>query len=166
MSQHIDPTESLPAGVAGRINPVCDRFEKAWQTGGRPRLEEFLPQAKTADQPWLLRELLRLEVFYRGRSGETPTAEEYRRRLPDHAALIEEAFAALPTADPHATRYSDTPAVADPHATRYSDTRPPRRPPPACRAASAATSCWRRSATAAWASSTRPGSFRRSGWWP
>ena len=122
MSQHIDPTESLPAGVAGRINPVCDRFEKAWQTGGRPRLEEFLPQAEAADQPWLLRELLRLEVFYRGRSGETPTAEEYRRRLPDHAALIEEAFAALPTADPHATRYSDTPAVADPHATRYSDT--------------------------------------------
>ena len=55
MSQHIDPTESLPAGVAGRINPVCDRFEAAWQTGGRPRLEEFLPQAKTADQPWLLR---------------------------------------------------------------------------------------------------------------
>ena len=46
--------------------------------------------------------LLRLEVFYRGRSGETPTAEEYRRRLPDHAALIEEAFAALPTADPPA----------------------------------------------------------------
>ena len=121
MSQPIDPTESLPAGVAGRINPVCDRFEAAWQTGGRPRLEEFLPDGEAADQPWLLRDLLRLELYYRGRSGETPTAEEYRRRLPDHAALIEKAFAALPTADPHATRYSDTPAIADPHATRYSD---------------------------------------------
>ncbi len=93
MSQHIDPTESLPTGVAGRINPVCDRFEKAWQTGGRPRLEEFLPQAEAADQPWLLRALLRLEVDYRGRSGEKPigrgvpppparTRRLDRRRLP------------------------------------------------------------------------------------
>jgi hypothetical protein len=33
------------------------------------------------------------------------------------------------------------------------------------RAASATTSCWRRSPAEAWASSTRHGSFHRQGWW-
>ena len=32
---------ALPPGLAGRINPVCDRFEEQWQKGGSPRLEEF-----------------------------------------------------------------------------------------------------------------------------
>ena len=44
MTQPIDHAESLPTGLAGRINPVCDRFEAAWRSGGRPRLEDFLPQ--------------------------------------------------------------------------------------------------------------------------
>ncbi len=81
MSQPIDPAESWPPGVAARINPVCDRFEKALQTDGRPRLEEFLPQAE-GWTPWLLRELLRLEVNYRRLLGEEPTAAEYRLPLP------------------------------------------------------------------------------------
>ena len=59
MTQPIDHAESLPTGLAGRINPVCDRFEAAWRSGERPRLEDFLPQVDSADQGALLRELLR-----------------------------------------------------------------------------------------------------------
>src|SRR3954447_4942320 len=88
--RHRPPT--LPPGQAGRLDPLCDRFESEWLAGGRPRLEDFLPLVEEADRPALLRELLAIELDYRRRLGEQPTAEEYRPRLPAYAALLDEAF--------------------------------------------------------------------------
>jgi hypothetical protein len=85
---------ALPPGVAGRLDPVCDRFERAWKEGGRPRLEDFLPEVREEDRPVLLRELLALELEYRARQGEAPTPGEYGDRLPGHAGLVAAAFAA------------------------------------------------------------------------
>jgi hypothetical protein len=78
-----------------RIDAVCDRFEGAWQAGGKPRLEEFLAQAPVEDRAGLLRELLKQDIVYRRRAGDPPTPEEYRARLPEYADLIEDVFAAL-----------------------------------------------------------------------
>jgi serine/threonine-protein kinase len=88
--------QTLPLEVARRLEPVCDRFEDDWLAGRRPRLEEFLEGAAEADRPALLRELLGLELDYRARRGERPEPEEYRRRLPGHAAVIDAVFAASP----------------------------------------------------------------------
>ena len=85
-------------GPAGRIDPVCDRFESDWLAGRRPRLEDFLGEVGAADRAALLRELLGLELEYRSRLGEKPAVEEYRRRLPDHAALVDELFTTQATA--------------------------------------------------------------------
>src|SRR5271154_5409299 len=79
---------TLPPGLAGRLNPVCDRFEAQWLAGATPRLEEFLPLVDDADRPALVREMLELERHYRGQRGENATAEEYRQRLPQYAGII------------------------------------------------------------------------------
>jgi serine/threonine protein kinase len=91
--------EALPLDVARRLDPVCDRFEAAWLAG--PSIEDFLADVAEPDRPALLRELLWLDLDYRARGGgERPLAEEYRRRLPGHAALIDAVFgAALPPRD-------------------------------------------------------------------
>jgi hypothetical protein len=82
--------------VAQRLDPVCDRFESAWLANGRPRLEDFLLQVGEPERAALLRELLALDLDYRARLGERPTAQEYRTRLPEHTELIDAVFAALP----------------------------------------------------------------------
>jgi len=84
--------ETLPLDLAQRLDPVCDRFEAAWLAG--PCIEDFLADVAEPDRPALLRELLWLDLHYRARGGERPLAEEYRRRLPEYAALIDAVFAA------------------------------------------------------------------------
>src|SRR5437870_479964 len=75
-------------GLADRLDPVCDRFEDAWLAGGSPRLEDFLLEAAEADRPALLRELLALELDYRGRRGERPLPEQYLQRFPELADTL------------------------------------------------------------------------------
>jgi eukaryotic-like serine/threonine-protein kinase len=86
--------EALPLDLAQRLDPVCDRFEGAWLA--RPRIEDFLKDVAEPDRPALLRELLWLDLDYRARVGELPLAEEYRRRLPEYAAVIDAVFEADP----------------------------------------------------------------------
>ncbi len=75
-----------PQSRAARPEAVRRRFENAWKaardTGRRPRIEEHL-HAAADDQPDLLRDLILLDVRYRRRLRETPTAEEYLTRFPD-----------------------------------------------------------------------------------
>jgi serine/threonine-protein kinase len=83
---------TLPTGLAGRLNPVCDRFEELLLAGQGPRVEDFLPSVEEQDRPALLRELLALELHYRGRQGTPVSAEDYRRRLPGYASVIDGVF--------------------------------------------------------------------------
>jgi tRNA A-37 threonylcarbamoyl transferase component Bud32 len=74
------------------VDKVCDKFEAAWPAKGsnspRPRIEDFLGDLPEPGRSQLLRELLRLELAYRRDAGERPTVEEYKRRFPEHAALL------------------------------------------------------------------------------
>jgi serine/threonine-protein kinase len=92
---------SLPLTLAGRIDRACDRYEADWKAGRRPRIEAYLAEASELDHPELLRELLVLEVEFRRRDGERPTADEYRARFPRDERLIISAFeAAAGLSDP------------------------------------------------------------------
>jgi tetratricopeptide (TPR) repeat protein len=93
MSQPERGSDPLPPGLIRRLDPVCDRFETEWLAGRRPRPEDFLSQVAGPDRPALLRELLALDLDYRARHGEQPTAQEYHSRLPEYAAVIEAVFA-------------------------------------------------------------------------
>jgi WD40 repeat protein/serine/threonine protein kinase len=84
--------ESLSFEAERRIDAVCQRFEDAWKAINPPRLEDFLGEAAGPERSVLLRELLRLELDYRRRNGDTPDLAKYLPRFPEDAALIREDF--------------------------------------------------------------------------
>jgi hypothetical protein len=110
---------TLPLEVAGRLDPICDRFEDDWLAGRRPHLEEFLDQANPADRPALLAELLGLELDYRLRRGEHASIEDYRQRFPGYQEVLESAFADLTTpADALAPTFYTSPPQTEVKGTR------------------------------------------------
>jgi eukaryotic-like serine/threonine-protein kinase len=110
---------SLPAQPGSDADRVCAAFEAAWKAGLRPAIEPYLTEAPAAARALLLRELLRLDLAYRGRANEKPTLEEYRLRFPEQSDLIQAVFADTPTAPgtpqpkplPPAVPATDWPAV-------------------------------------------------------
>jgi serine/threonine-protein kinase len=80
-------TQSLAPGLLLQIDAVCQRFEDAWQAasggGPSPRVEEYLAGSDGALRRELLRQLVLLEVEYRRRRGEQPSADEYHARFPE-----------------------------------------------------------------------------------
>lgn len=71
--------------AADKIDQVCDAFERAWREGAAPQIEEFLQETVLPDHSTLLLELVRLDVYYRLRRGDTPRLEEYAARFPEYA---------------------------------------------------------------------------------
>ncbi len=74
----------LPAlALAQQVDAVCERFEAAWKSGERPRLEDYLGGAAAVERSALLQELFLLEVEYRRRVGDIPQPGDYQQRFPD-----------------------------------------------------------------------------------
>jgi serine/threonine protein kinase len=108
----------VPVSEMLRIEEACNRFEAAWQAGERPRVEDYLGGTTGPHQAALLRELLLLDLSYCWQHGERPAVSEYRRRFPEHAAVVQAVFdkaaspaPPLPMADSGAT---PVPPVAPP----------------------------------------------------
>jgi serine/threonine protein kinase/formylglycine-generating enzyme required for sulfatase activity len=90
-------TRSLPLSQELRVNVACDRFEKAWKDGQRPRMEEYLAEVPEPERVPLFGELLALEIELRSNDGDKPTPEEYHWRFGEHIELINAVFANLPS---------------------------------------------------------------------
>jgi WD40 repeat protein/tRNA A-37 threonylcarbamoyl transferase component Bud32 len=76
----IDP-DTLPLSAELRVDQACLRFEAAWKVGRRPRVEDFISHSEGEERLVLLRELIRLDVYYRRGASETPCPEDYRERF-------------------------------------------------------------------------------------
>jgi hypothetical protein len=76
----------LPADLVRLVEAACTRFEQDWAARRRPALEDYLGPAPAASRGVLLAELLRIELAYRRRAGETPRAADYRGWLPGDAS--------------------------------------------------------------------------------
>jgi hypothetical protein len=121
--------DSLPVSVGLRLNPLCNRFEAAWQAArglpswtaeagasssaegsesppASPRIEEFLNLALEVDRPALLRELILVDIHYRGARGERCQAAEYRKRFP----TVDQEWLAHALTDSQAAK-QDPPAI-------------------------------------------------------
>ncbi|TWT66683.1 serine/threonine-protein kinase [Allorhodopirellula solitaria] len=86
--------EPLPIAILERIDDQCAAFEKAWQTGERPSIQDSLPEDLTGrPQEFLLAELIALDIDYRKRRGESPTGQYYAESFPQHETLIANVFA-------------------------------------------------------------------------
>ncbi|HYV37260.1 MAG TPA: serine/threonine-protein kinase [Gemmataceae bacterium] len=104
----------LPLAARKRIDALCLRFEAAWKSGSRPQISTYLDGAASAERSELLCELLKIELHYRRRAGETPFPDHYLSQFPGDEAVIQAGFqvtlAAVVAAVPH--RAADTPAVS------------------------------------------------------
>jgi tetratricopeptide (TPR) repeat protein/tRNA A-37 threonylcarbamoyl transferase component Bud32 len=78
--------EPLAPRYALHVNEVCDRFEAVWKAAGPgaplPRIEEHLGDTPEPERSALLRRLVILDLDWRRRRGEAPTAEDYQSRFP------------------------------------------------------------------------------------
>jgi len=83
---------ALPVSTLKRLDEACDRFETAWLSDKRPRLEDFLGEAAPAEHAAFLGELLKLELEYRRRRGEHPSVQDYALRFPKQAQVVRGVF--------------------------------------------------------------------------
>ena len=68
-----------------QVDAYLHRFEEAWQNGGRPAIEDFLPE----DGPIrlaVLKELVQVDVERRRQAGEFMRLDDYLQRFPELAA--------------------------------------------------------------------------------
>src|SRR5262249_2655685 len=123
-----EPLGDSPSGraleLAQWLDRVCVRFEAAWQSGGRPRLEDYLGEAPEVQTTDLLQELILLEVEYRRRRGEEARPEEYVSRFPSlDSRWLAAAMSAL---EAPAVRAGNDPVRADQDPSRSCrHTQPP-----------------------------------------
>jgi WD40 repeat protein/tRNA A-37 threonylcarbamoyl transferase component Bud32 len=108
---------ALPPALGRLVDQACNRFEAAWRSGVRPRIEDYLADMEGPFRTTLLRELVLLEVHYRRRGGEAPQPEDYAGRFPelDPAWLAEalgEGAGQIPSAPPDSTRAALPPTVS------------------------------------------------------
>jgi serine/threonine protein kinase len=67
-----------------RIDPFVQRFEKAWQSGTPPAIDDFLPK-DGPDRLAVLKELVMVDMERRGQAGTPARAEDYLERYPELA---------------------------------------------------------------------------------
>ncbi len=84
----MQPDPTLSVSVDQRIAQLCIQFEQVLQAGDRPRIEEFLLEIDESARPQLLRVLLGVELNWRHRAGQAPTAGEYLERFPEYPELV------------------------------------------------------------------------------
>jgi serine/threonine protein kinase len=87
--------DSLSSTVLQRIDAICQQFEETWQRGIRPSLAEYLDMLPEPARPKLFPELLKLDLHYRKKAGETPIPADYLPRWPQFEAQLRDVFSAL-----------------------------------------------------------------------
>ena len=92
---------SLPASVREHIDAICRDFEAAWQAGLHPRIENYLEAAAESERTELLRQLLLLDMDYRGQLVPEPTQGEYETRFPDDGSVVADVFNRLSNRSDH-----------------------------------------------------------------
>jgi len=97
------PESSDALATARRVHRICERFESAWRSGARPRIEDYLDGDATDRAP-LLHELVALEIELRQDEGEDPRAQEYLARFPDVPDVVRGMFNQTTATDPSPDR--------------------------------------------------------------
>ena len=64
------------------VEEACNHYEKAWRSGRRPNIEDFVAGRALAERSLLLHELVSLEIEYCRSCSEECTAAEYLARFP------------------------------------------------------------------------------------
>jgi len=73
--------EHIPDEQLSRLDDACDRFHAAWQSGERPRIEDFLADCGDIPKAVLTRELLATEMELLVNGGQPVPIEDYLGRF-------------------------------------------------------------------------------------
>ena len=77
------------------IDEICEQFEDHQLTEPSARLEEFVPAAWVGeDRAQLIHQLLKIDLEYRARRGESSSREELTARFADLPGVVESALSA------------------------------------------------------------------------
>jgi serine/threonine protein kinase/formylglycine-generating enzyme required for sulfatase activity len=103
-----------------RIDSLCDEFERNWNLGRSPTIENVIAAHAELPRPLLLFELVRLEVHLRRGAGQSAELEQYLQRFPADHAVIARAFrqATSPTEPELPATELDSAPPAPAHPTR------------------------------------------------
>lgn len=88
-ARRFEKPEPGEIAVANEIDAVCDAFERAWQSGYPPSIEDFLDRCVLPARERLLTELLLVDREFRIKRGESVTRLDYHRRFPDYSIAID-----------------------------------------------------------------------------
>jgi tRNA A-37 threonylcarbamoyl transferase component Bud32 len=81
-----------PQGAQTWIDRIATLFDRDWRSATRPQIETYLAGVAEPRRSRLLEELLRVEVYYLAKAGDSPTPTLYEARFPDHVEIIRRAL--------------------------------------------------------------------------
>lgn len=82
-----------------RMDPLLDRFDRDWNSGLRPKIEDVLYANSEVDESELLQELMLIELEYRRKAKEAISPSDYVERFPSHQLTIFALFTQLEDVD-------------------------------------------------------------------
>jgi tetratricopeptide (TPR) repeat protein len=82
MSAPSQPSSASGLASSARLEQIVASFAQAWQEGGQPAIDAYLPATMTGRGPLLL-ELVHCDLEYRLTNGEAARVETYLERYPD-----------------------------------------------------------------------------------
>ncbi len=80
--------EDQPSRADRLVDRLCDEFESHWRSDEPPEIEEYLSRAPSSNHRELLSQLLGIELHWRRQREDELDAEEYHRRFPQDAELL------------------------------------------------------------------------------
>ena len=92
VDNHDATMEYDPAEAVRRLE---QRFTELWQSGDRPRIEEFVSQVDEQSRGALVERLVAIDVRFRKAAGEPFSSEEYEGRLSGFGEQVSRAFEGL-----------------------------------------------------------------------
>ena len=81
--------QTISLSAAERHDHLCDDFQKAWNEGKKPRIEDYLQRVPLDEQPALLCSLAKVEKDLR---EDDQILDEFRQRFPQFGLFIETVF--------------------------------------------------------------------------
>jgi serine/threonine-protein kinase len=80
-----NPDRAATSSLQDWVDEVADRFDAAWQHGPRPGIAAFVGGERGPRRTTLLLELVKIDLEYRWKAGERPSADDYRAEFPELA---------------------------------------------------------------------------------
>jgi len=71
------------------VDRLCDEFESHWRSDNPPQIEEYLSRVPSSNRRELFSQLIGIELHWRRQRDGEPDAEEYHRRFPQDADLLD-----------------------------------------------------------------------------